>query len=262
MSQPPEVCPEFGAQTERDGEYTICPNTSECPAQTEGRIKQWIRELGILEWGPTLISKVVEAGLVKSVPDLYHLKVNQLEELERMGKTSANNAVVELWNVVPLPLEQFLGALGIPLCATSTIQTVVEAGYDTLGSIREATVEQLMSIPGMGPRRARSLHSWLQRNDHVVVGLLEAGVVIKDKPVGSMTGKSVCFTGKSSMKRAELVRLAETSGGTVKKSVGKGLTYLVMADPSSGSTKARAAAKNGVKCISEEDFLRMVGYKL
>lgn len=262
ISQPPEVCPECGTKTERDGEYIICPNVSECPAQTEGRIKQWVRELGVLEWGPTLIQKVVEGGLVKTVPDLYRLKVDQVAKLERMGGTSAKNALDQLWSIVPLPLEQFLGALGIPLCATTTIQTVVDAGFDTLDKIRAASKEELMGIPGMGPRRADSLHGWLQRNGHIVDDLLEVGVTIKGRPVGNLTGKSVCFTGKSNLKRAELIRLAEEAGGTVKKSVGKGLTYLVMADPESGSTKAKAAQKNEVECISEEAFLHLVGYEL
>lgn len=260
VSQPPEVCPECGAKTERDGEYIICPNTSECPAQTEGRIKQWVRELGILEWGPTLIEKVVTTGLVTTVPDLYSLKVEQLAALDRMGKASAKNAIDQLWSVVPLPLEQFLGALGIPLCATTTIQTVVDAGYDTLDKVLGASREQLLEIPGMGPRRATSLHGWLRRNAGLVSGLLEAGVTIKDRPQGSLTGKSVCFTGKSRLKRAELLRIAEEAGGTVKKSVGKGLTYLVMADPTSGSTKAEAARKNGIECISEDHFLKLAGY--
>ena len=114
----------------------------------------------------------------------------------------------------------------------------------------------------MGPRRAESLHGWLRRNGPVVAGLLEAGVTVKARPTGSLTSKSVCFTGKSGMKRAELIRIAEAAGGTVKKSVGKGLTYLVMDDPSSTSTKAKAARKNDVECISEEEFLRMAGYKL
>jgi DNA ligase (NAD+) len=262
ISQPPEVCPECGAKTERDGEYIICPNVSECPAQTEGRIKQWVKELGILEWGPTLIQKVVEGGLVTKVPDLYRLTVGQLADLDRMGETSAKNAIDQLWKVVPLPLEQFLGALGIPLCATTTMQTVVDAGLDSLDSIRVASKDRFMTIPGMGPKRAESLHGWLQRHGGIVDDLLAVGVRIKEKPVGAMTGKSVCFTGTSSMKRSELIRLAEGAGGTVKKSVGKGLTFLVMAEAESDSTKAKAARKNGIQCLSEEDFLRLVGYKL
>jgi DNA ligase (NAD+) len=259
FSKPPEVCPECGAKTERDGEYIVCPNVADCPAQTEGRIKQWVRELGILEWGPTLISKVVQAGLVKSVPDLYRLTPDKLAELERMGETSARNAIDQLWSVVPLPLEQLLGAMGIPLCATSTMQTVVDAGFDSLDKVQAASKDQLMAIPGMGPRRAELLYGWLRKHSDLVDELLAAGVDVKDRPVGALTGKSVCFTGKSTMKRAELIKLAEGVGGTVKKSVVKGLTYLVLADPSSTSTKAKAARKAGTTCISEDDFLSLVG---
>lgn len=259
VSQPPKECPECGSKTVRDGEYIVCPNVGGCPAQTEGRIRQWVKELGILEWGPTLVSKVVSEGLVETVPDLYRLNASNLASLDRMGATSAKKAIEQLWSVVPMPLEQFLGALAIPLCATSTIQTVVDAGLDTLDAIRGASVEQFASIPGMGPRRATSLHNWLQSNGSVLDNLLGAGVSIKAKAVGPLSGKSVCFTGKSTMKRAELIRLAEQAGGTVKKSVGKGLTYLVMSDPNSGSTKARAARTNGVECLSEENFLHLVG---
>ena len=259
VSQPPEKCPQCGADTVRVGEYLTCPNTSECPAQTVGRLLQWVKELGILEWGESLVQKLVNEGLVRSVPDLYRLTKDQLASLDRMGETSADNVLRTLWSVVPLPLESFLGALGIPLCATATIQLVVDAGYDTLEKILGASLVQLQGIAGMGPRRAQSLTSWLKRNRELLQDLLESGVQIKDRPVGSLTGKSVCFTGKSTRKRPELEALAKAAGSSVKKSVTKDLTYLVLADPNSTSTKAKAARKNGTNCISEEDFLRMVG---
>jgi DNA ligase (NAD+) len=259
VSQPPEKCPQCGAKTVRVGEYLTCPNTSECPTQTVGRLLQWVKELGILEWGESLVQKLVNEGLVRSVPDLYRLTREQLASLDRMGETSADNVLRTLWAVVPLPLESFLGALGIPLCATATIQLVVDAGYDTLEKILGASVAQLQGIAGMGPRRAQSLTSWLERNRELLQDLLGSGVQIKDRPVGSLTGKSVCFTGKSTRKRSELEAFAKEAGASVKKSVTKDLTYLVLADPNSTSTKVKAARKNGTECISEEAFLGMVG---
>jgi DNA ligase (NAD+) len=85
------------------------------------------------------------------------------------------------------------------------------------------------------------------------------GVPLKERVRGNLTGKSFCFTGKTKTKRGTLEDMVRGAGGTVKGSAGKGLTYLVMADPSSGSTKAQAAKKNGTETISEEDFLKMVG---
>lgn len=258
VSQAPTHCPECGAETERDGEYVICPDVGGCPAQTEGRIKTWVNKLGILEWGGVLIQKVVAEGLVKSVPDLYRLTHEQLAGLERMGDSSAKNARAELWKVVPLAVEYFVGALGIPLCGTTTMTTVVDAGFDTLDKISGATQKELQAIPGMGPKRAKALCAWLVKHDDLFDEMLEVGIKIKPRAEGALTGRSVCFTGKSNLKRAELERLAKDVGGTVKKSVGKGLSFLVLADPNSTSTKAKAARKNGTECISEEAFLEMV----
>jgi len=260
VSKAPEVCPECGATTERDGEYVVCPNTGGCPAQTEGRIKAWIREQGIMEWGPTLINKVVSECDVKTVPDLYRLTAFDLQGLERMGETSAEKAIDELFKVLPLPLENWFGGLAIPLCATSTMRAIVDAGFDSLEAIRAVHMDALLNIPGVGPKRAKALRAWLDANQDLIDDMLKANIAVKAQVKGAMTGKSVCFTGKSRHKRAELERFAKDAGGTIKKSVGKGLTYLVLADPKSTSTKAKAARKNNTECISEDAFLEMVGH--
>lgn len=260
VSPAPETCPECGAPTERDGEYIVCPNTGGCPAQTEGRIKAWVREQGIMEWGGVLVNKVVTVCGVKTIPDLYRLTAFDLQELERMGETSAEKAIDELFKVLPLPLENWFGGLSIPLCATSTMRAIVDAGYEGLEAIRTVSESALLNIPGVGPKRAKALRAWLDANQDLIDDMLQANINIKAKAKGAMTGKSVCFTGKSRHKRAELEGFAKNAGGTIKKSVGKGLTYLVLADPNSTSTKARAARKNNTECISEDDFLKMVGH--
>lgn len=256
---PPEACPECGTLTEWDGKYLICPNAAECPAQLEGRIKLWIKKLGILEWGDVLIEKVCTEGLVKSVPDLYRLKPEDVEALDRMGKSSAQKAYAQLWSVVPVSLEDLVGSLGIPLCGRSTMAEVVEAGFNTVEKLRSATFTQLQDIPGMGPRRAKSLRSWLERSGTLLDEMQEVGVEIKVRVEGGLSGKTFCFTGAMKNKRPVLAKMAQDAGGTVKDRVGKGLTYLVIADPNSNSAKAKAARKNGTTCISEEDFLEMVG---
>ncbi len=255
----PKLCTACGHETARDGEYVICPNVAGCPAQAVGRIKQWIGELNILEWGETLIQKLVDEKLVTNVADLYKLKKEQLASLERMGDRSAEAVLKTLWASTPMALENFLGALSIPLCATSIIRLVIDSGYDTLEKIQAMTYAQLMEIQGLGPKRADAIHDGLRANKQLITDLLAAGVTIKERTKGSLTGKSVCFTGKSVRKRAELEQMAVNAGGSVKGSVGKGLTYLVMADPASTSSKAEAARKNGTSCISEENFVAICG---
>lgn len=259
VAKTPSECPECATPTEREGEYLICPNTGDCPSQTEGRIKQWVKELGILEWGSVLIQKLVSGGLVKAVPDLYKLTEEQIGSLDRMGQTSAKNAFKELRKPLPIPFENLLGALSIPLCATSTMRAVVDAGYDNVVKLRTASKDQLQAIPSMGPKRAEALTIWLTKYGQILDELPGVGVTVKVRAVGVLTGKSVCFTGKSVRKRVDLEHLAQSVGGTVKNSAGKGLTYLVLADANSTSTKAQAARKNGTECLSEEDFVRLCG---
>jgi DNA ligase (NAD+) len=107
----PTTCPECGGPTEWDGEYLTCPNAAECPAQVEGRLKKWVKELGILEWGDALIERVVQAGLAVTVAGLYGLSEASLASLDRMGPASARKAREQLWSVLPLSLDRLLGSL-------------------------------------------------------------------------------------------------------------------------------------------------------
>lgn len=255
--QAPKCCPSCGADTARDGEYVVCPNLAGCPAQTVGRLKAWIRELRILEWGESLLQRLADAGIVNNVADLYKLPEERVAALERMGDKSATNVLRTLWAANPVALENFLGGLSIPLCATSIITLVIDAGYDTLEKIQGMTYAQLLDIPGLGPKRADAIHDGLRKNKQLIADLLANGVKIKTRAVGNLTGKSVCFTGKSTRKRAVLEEMAANAGGAVKDNVGKGLTYLVLADPNSTTSKAVAARKHGTTCLSEEDFVAM-----
>jgi DNA ligase (NAD+) len=257
VAKAPACCPSCGEGVVRDGEYLVCSNLAGCPAQTIGRLKAWIRELRILEWGDSLLQKLIECGLVSDVADLYRLKKEQIAGLDRMADRSAENVLKTLWDANPVPLESFLGGLSIPLCATSIIKLVIDAGYDTLEKIQTMPYARLLEISGLGPKRADAIFDGLRSRRELIAKLLASGVKIKERSVGKLTGKSVCFTGKSVRKRAELETLAANAGGSVKGSVGKGLTYLVLADPNSTSSKAEAARKHGTQCISEEDFVSM-----
>ena len=254
----PRICPSCDQILSMEGEYLVCTNSAECPAQTVGRIKRYVKELEILEWGETLIEKLVEAGLVKNVPDLYRLKMNDVAAIERMGEKSAENVLKTLWAKNPIPLDKLLGSLSIPLCGPTTIAAVMEAGFDTWDKIVRGG-DDLRTVPSVGPVKGGNLFKWCRTIGHKLVPeLLSVGVKIKEKKKGALTGKSFCFTGKSVRKRSELESLVSEHGGTVKASVTKGLTFLVLADPNSNSTKAQAARKNGTKCISEDDFIKMV----
>lgn len=258
----PTVCPVCGAPTERQGEFLVCLNIAGCSAQLVGRIKRYIKSLDIKEWGDVLIEKLVSAELVTDVSDLYRLTAETLANIDRMGDKSAQNVLDSLHAKNPIPLENLLGALSIPLCASTTIRMVMDAGFETWEQIQGATRQELENVPGLGPIKAQSLYDWIHKSDEIGQYLMrtlgEVGVKIQPTAKGVLTGMSFCFTGTMKNKRPALEKMVKDAGGTVKASVTKGLNYLVMADPTSGSSKAQAARKNGTKCIAEEDFLRMV----
>jgi len=136
---------------------------------------------------------------------------------------------------------------------------VMDHGIDTWHDLQDTPQRVFERVPGLGPVKAESLSTWLSGpGKGLVLDLLSAGVEIQRKIVGSLTGQSFCFTGTMKNKRKALEEMVTVRGGVVKPSVSKGLTYLVLADASSGSTKIQAAKKYGTQCISEDDFLTLV----
>ena len=271
VEEAPATCPVCGAATGMEGEYLVCPNDSGCSAQAAGRIKRYVQVLDVKEWGDTLIEKLVESGFVKSVADLYQLTTAQLVGIDRMGEKSAAKVHKNLWAKNPIPLEDFLGAMSIPGCGPSTFLLLMDAGFDTLEAILEGARKThecinvhrqegpFHAVTGIGPVKAADLARWFMTpaNKAMFSDILSRGVEVRGRVKGKFTGKSFCFTGASTRPRKELEAIVTSHGGVVKSSAGKGVTYLVLADPNSTSTKAQAARKAGVMCLSEADFLAM-----
>jgi DNA ligase (NAD+) len=254
----PETCSICGSKSIFKGVHLFCTNKETCPAMVIGRLNKWLSELNILEWGEAVLTKLIESGKVKDVGDLYLLKVSDIAELDRMGEKSAQNLITELDKFRTITLANFIGGLSIENVATSTVQTVMDAGYNDLDAFYGAAVNDLVKIKGIGDEKASSLVNGLKENRIRIQKILDAGVSIKQKTIGSLTGASFCFTGSLSMPRPKLMQMVEAAGGKCETSVKKNLTYLVMDDPNSGSSKAQAAKKLGIKILSEEEFMEMV----
>lgn len=250
-------CPECNSILKMDGENLMCPNTQFCRAQIIGRIANYIKELNLLEWGSSLIEKLVDSGKVVTVADLYKLTVADLANLDRMGERSAQKAYDILWANTEIPLDILLGALSIQMIGGTTIRAIMDAGYYTIDKIVALTAADFEKVSGVGPTKAKFLADGLKSNKQVIAELLSNGIKIKEKVMGKLSGKSFCFTGTMINKRAVLEQMVVDEGGAVK-SAGKSLHYLVIADPSSQTTKAQKARAFGTSLISEEDFLNMV----
>ena len=257
VSKIPTVCPTCSTKVVMDGEYLVCKNKM-CGSQVTGRIKTWISDLNILEWGETLIEKLVESGKVTTIADLYKLTVADLSSLDRMGDRSAQKCHDILWADVEIPLDVFVGALSITMIGSSTIRQIMSAGIDTLDKLMMAKTHHFENVSGVGPTRAQFLYDGLVANKDLINELIVNGVKIKKKISGKLSGKSCCFTGTMLNKRAVLEKMAADAGAEVKGGVGKGLSFLVINDVNSNSSKTVNAKKFGTQLITEDQFIAMV----
>jgi DNA ligase (NAD+) len=257
-AKPPKTCNVCGARLEKTGEYLSCRNTK-CRAIIEGRIQNWVDAQGILEWGETLIAQLVEAKLVKEPADLYRLTPEQIAKLDRRGMTIATKVLKNLKAQLPLSLPKFLASLGIENFGAQTAKALVAGGFDSLEKVLGAKAADLAPLSGVGPAKAKAAVEGFAARKAEIQRLLKVGVVpVTKKASGPLAGKSFCFTGALSRPRKELEQLVESRGGTLLAGVTQELTYLVMEDPNSGSSKAQKAAKYGTKCIDEKAFLKLV----
>lgn len=255
----PTHCPACSHQTEMVGAYLVCPNSEECPAQVVGAISRWVKKIGVIGLGDAFIEAVVEHAGVNDAADMYRLKAEDLQDITvngvRLGR-KADLALEALHQVKELPLHVFVGSLGIPLCSRSVCKMIVDAGYDSLDKLERATIADIEAIPKMGSGRAESFVRGLFTKMGLIDRLLDVGVTIKPPAVGSLTGKSFCFSG---FRDPLLEREIEAAGGSMKSSVGTGLTFLVLRDPTSVSGKAQKAQQLGVQLIGIDEAKKMVG---
>lgn len=246
---PPDRCEACQSTLTANGEYLMCVNPS-CGAKRLGRLKTWIKQVGLLEWGERTLALLLDEGLVSEPADLYRLKREQIAALEGFGARSADKLLGPLFEKMALPLPTFIAALGVPSISKETARLLPPAGFGSVEAIRAATVEQLSEVNGLGPIKADKLLSGLSDRAEEIARLLEAGVTVVDAEAGGpLSGLSFCFTGKQPKPRKELTLLVEDNGGEVRSGVGKGLSYLVLADPDSSSSKAQKARKLGTQLI-------------
>lgn len=255
----PATCAVCTHELTQRGEYLVCVNT-DCPAVLRGRIQRWVSVQNILEWGDKLIAQLVDGGLVREPADLYRLVPEDIAVLERRGPVIAAKLLTNLHAQLPLSLPVFLAALGIDDCALETAKLLVSSGYDSLDKLFAATAPQLAEVRGLGDIKAQSIVRGLAARADEIQRLHAVGVVPAAPSAGGpLAGQSFCFTGALSRPRKEYEALVTERGGTVLAAVTKGLTFLVLADPNSGSTKAEKAKRYGTQCIDEAAFTALMG---
>jgi DNA ligase (NAD+) len=264
--KPPKKCPNCGSAVakDEDGVYIRCLNP-DCFGQLKERIRYFAGrdQMDIENLGPALIEQLVEAGLVENFADLYELKMSDLIELERMAEKSASNVIKGIEESKARPLWRFIAALGIRHIGGQSAQILADY-FGSLDALMAADVEKLQTIDQIGPKVAESIYEYFrnERNIAVIKELLAASVKLeppqKVKAKGKLVGRTIVVTGElENFTRQQAEQAIRDAGGKASSSVSK-KTDFVLAGRDAGS-KLDKALKLGVKVISEQEFLKILG---
>ena len=243
-----------------------CPNT-QCPARIKGQIAHFAsrKAMNIDGLGKEMVASLVDSGLVKKVPDLYTLSVNQLLPLDGVAQKSADSLIAAIQDSHTQSLPHLLFGLGMAFVGIHSA-TVLAHRYLSLSGLLSATHDDLIAIEGIGPKIADAVISYLEDPSFIadIHTLQSLGVNPTVTPVitnGPLNGQTFLITGSlSHYKRSEAEDLIKQQGGKVVSSVSKTLSYLIVGtNPGSKLTKAeKLNTKELYITILDEDTFRQL----
>ncbi|WP_035384262.1 NAD-dependent DNA ligase LigA [Ferriphaselus sp. R-1] len=257
-------CPVCGSHIVREeGEVDWrCSGGLVCAAQRKQAILHFAgrRAMDIEGLGDRLVEQLVDGGLIHSLPDLYRLDVATLAGLERMAEKSAQNLVAALEHSKTTTLNRFLYALGIRHVGESTAKDLARH-FGRLDAIMQATPEDLLAVPDVGPVVAQSIaDSFAEPHNREVVAQLRALGVSWEEHDGlsavtlPLSGKTFVLTGTlPTLSRDAAKALLEARGAKVAGSVSK-RTDFVVAGAEAGS-KLDKALQLGVPVLDEQGLM-------
>ncbi len=265
----PTHCPICGTKLiKKPGEAIWrCPNPT-CYAQALRRLLHFASRnaMNIEGLGQQVAKELIDRGLVQSPADLYELKIEDFMRLSGFAYKKAKNLYEAVQRSKKTTLARFIYALGIRHVGEATAQLLAER-FKNLDKLRQASMADLMSIPGIGPEAAKAIVEFFrdEENNHMVDRLLKTGITfvdseeaeIKEKLPPILQGKTFLFTGAlKSMTREKAKELVLSLGGKVSDSVSRNVDYVVVGE--APGSKYQKAIQLNLKILKEEEFLELV----
>ncbi len=264
----PTKCPSCGADlVVPEGEVNLyCPNVYECPSQAKSRLEYWVSKeaMDIDFIGPNIISQLYEKNMVRTPDDFYKLTQQDFMYLDLVKEKSAFNMYNSIQNSKNRPLKRFLTALSIRHTGKETADLISEH-FGSLEKIKNATIEELSEIQGVGNIVATSIYEYFHTPNNVKLleNLNRLGVIPKEGTViqsNVLNSKIFVLTGTlSTMTRDEASEKIKQLGGKTSSSVSKNTSYVV-AGESAGSKLTKAQDLN-IPILSEEEFIKLIEQK-
>jgi len=275
----PSACPFCGGAVGRrrissgdEGVVLECRN-ADCPKKSSGKISRWIASLDILGIGDAVLLAMIERFDLADAADLYslHTRADELAELVintdnglRLGAKRSGSILAAIEATRCLSLAQFLGSLGLEQLGQRRVELMIHnaagplddlAGWRS-GWLRDAEHAALAGVPTLGAVLQNGLDSAAGLIERLLANGVRVLPTVRPPATNTAANPTVCISGKlpSGKKKADYAAPLQAAGFTLVDEVSKGLRYLVLADPASGSSKAQKAAKLGIEVISEDQL--------
>jgi DNA ligase (NAD+) len=262
----PKRCPLCRAEIVKPAGEVMhrCPNRA-CPSRGLETLYHWVGPaLDIENVGGNTVKKLWDEGLVRSLPDLYRLTAEQLASLEGFAELSAARAFESIQRSKEQPFSRVLFGLNIPKVGWVIARSLAQH-FGSADALRDASLEELEEVEGIGPDRAELIAEWFADDDNRALleelrGLgLQLSAGASERPAeGPLTGSQYVITGTlEGWSREEAKAALEAFGAKVTESVSKKTTGVVVGD--SPGSKAAKAEKLGVPLLTEADLGALLG---
>ena len=253
----------------QDQAIHFCPNETHCPPQVVGKMIHFVsrKALNIENLGSETIEQLYKEGLIQNIADFYTLTKEKLIPLERMAEKSAQNIIDGIEKSKQIPFEKVLYGIGIKHVGETIAKKLVK-NFNSIDTLRQASLEELMQIEDIGLKIAESIISFFQNeeNKRILERLKSYGIQLErvDKPneilSDVLANKTFLFTGKLSLfTRDEAENMVEKHGGRNISAVSKNLNYLVVGEKA-GSKLKKAQDIGTIIILDEQQFLDLLKF--
>lgn len=260
----PGNCPSCGTKVEKEEVHCRCSAGLGCPAQVKEAMAHYASKDAVNIDGVSVrtVEQLYDEGLISTISDIYRLDKKALMRLEGWKEKKADNVIKSIESSKTVSIDRFMFGLGIRNVGKH-IASLLAVKFGSIDNIKGATREELLEINEVGPEIAESVISFFRNRNNLaeIEKLFKYGVSLSSKVQGGiLAGKKIVFTGSlSTLSRSAAKKIVEDEGGEAASSVSKD-TDLVVAGEKAGS-KLDKARKEGIKIISEEEFLQLTRSK-
>lgn len=258
----PVECPSCQQKLKVQDIWLYCEN-EKCPAKIKEEILNYIHKAGIDDLSDKRLDEMIEKGLVKSISDLYKISIQDLLTLDKVKEKLATKIFENIQKTKEQELTQFIAAIGIEGVSGAKSEKIISQGYNTIEKVMNLTKDQLEAIEGFAEKSAQSIVDSVKIKKPLINELIKIGLNLKSETLnfgeGPLLGMKFCITGELSQPRSVIEKKIKMSGGLLVSSVSKNTNYLLTNEKESTSSKFLKAKELGIKIISEEELLSLIG---